>query len=177
MIGNFGNPEVFSFHATKFFNTFDGWRGGDSPPPYLFSFPMTLFAMLFLKEIRPRPRAIIIALSIFMVNKPVDPAGWYEDGLHVRQDRLWSGNSPGSLTISGFLDTLSEEARYFTEMLGGIDGVQLVSIGKDIRSIWMQYVFWLSIPAPLLCFMFARMEKKHRQKNIIFPETGSRLNG
>jgi dTDP-4-amino-4,6-dideoxygalactose transaminase len=24
MIGNFGNAEVFSFHATKFFNTFEG---------------------------------------------------------------------------------------------------------------------------------------------------------
>ena len=28
MIGNFGDAEVFSFHATKFFNTFEGWRGG-----------------------------------------------------------------------------------------------------------------------------------------------------
>ena len=24
MIGNFGDAEVFSFHATKFFNTFEG---------------------------------------------------------------------------------------------------------------------------------------------------------
>jgi hypothetical protein len=117
--------------------------------------PMALLAMLFLKTMRPRPREIIIALSIFMViSLPVLLVGVKTGAMFERLG--WSGNSSGSLTISGFLDTLSEETGHFTGMLGGLDSIQVESIVKDVRSIWMKYVFWLTIPALLFFFMFAR---------------------
>jgi hypothetical protein len=117
--------------------------------------PMALLAMLFLKETRPRPREIVIALFIFMViSLPILLMGMKTGAMFERIG--WSGNSPGSFTISGFLDTLSYEVRCFTGMLGGLDGVQVMSIGKDIKSLWMHYVFWLSVPALLFFFMFAR---------------------
>jgi hypothetical protein len=117
--------------------------------------PMALLAMFFLKTIRPRPREIIIALSIFMViSLPVLLVGMKTGDMFERIG--WSGTSYGSLSISGFLDTLSEEARRFTGMLGGLDSIQVDSIGKVVRSIWMKYVFWLTIPALLFFFMFAR---------------------
>jgi len=117
--------------------------------------PMALLALLFLKETRLRPREIIIALSLFMViSLPVLLVGIKSGSMFQRIG--WSGNSPGSFTISGFWDTLSLEARWFTGMLGGLDSVQKVCIGKNIRSIWMYYVFWLSVSVLLFFSMVAR---------------------
>ena len=77
----------------------------------------------------------------------------------------WSGSNSGSLTLPGFVDTLSEEILHFKGMLGGLDGVQVGSIGKDIRNLWMNYAFGLSILILAIFFVFARDKKDFIRRN------------
>jgi hypothetical protein len=120
--------------------------------------PMALIGLLFWDTIRPRFRELFIALCVFLVaGSPIMGMTLKSGGAFQRIG--WSGSHSGSLTLAGFVDTLSEEVLHFRGMLGGLDGVQVGSIGKDIRNLWMNYAFGLSILVLAVFFLFAKDKK------------------
>ena len=126
--------------------------------------PMVLIGLLFWDTIRPRLREVVVALIIFLiVGSPIIGMTLKSGGALERIG--WSGSNPGSLTLSGFVDTLSEEIHHFKGMLGGLDGVQVGSIGKDIRNPMMSYVFGLSIVTLSIFFFFVRDKKDFIRRN------------
>lgn len=126
--------------------------------------PIFLIGLLFWNTIRPRLREILIALIIFLiVGSPIIGMTLKSGSAFKRIG--WSGSNSGSLTLRGFVDTLSEEIHHFKGMLGGLDGVQVQSIGKDIRNLWMNYAFVLSILAIAFFFVFSRDKKDFIRRN------------
>ena len=126
--------------------------------------PMVLIGVLFWDTIRPRLREILIALVIFLIVGSPIIAMTLRSGEAFRRIG-WSGGGSGSLTLSGFADTLSEEILHFKGMLGGLDGVQVASIGKDFRNLWMNYAFGLSILVVGIFFLFSSDKKDFIRRN------------
>lgn len=125
---------------------------------------LVLLALLFWTTIRPRLRDLVIAPLIFLLaGSPIIVMTLRSGGAFKRVG--WRGGDSGSLTLSGFVDTLSEEILHFKGMLGGLDGVQFGSIGKDFRNSWMNYAFGLSILIVAIFFLFASDKKDFVRRN------------
>jgi hypothetical protein len=131
---------------------------------FLVLIPMALIAILFWDTIRPRLRTLTIALCLFLlVGSPILYMTLAKGTAFKRIG--WSGRNAGSLTLSGFVDTLSEEKVHFKGMLEGLGGVQVDSIGKDVRNLWMNYAFGLSIIVLAVSFILARHRKEFIRRN------------
>jgi 4-amino-4-deoxy-L-arabinose transferase-like glycosyltransferase len=121
--------------------------------------PMVLIGVLFWDTIRPRLRELLVALIIFLIVGSPIIAMTLKSGAAF--ERIgWSGGNSGNPTLFGFVDTLSEEIHHFKGMLGGLDGVQVPSIGKDLRNPLMNYAFGLSILILIIFFFLARDRKE-----------------
>jgi hypothetical protein len=128
--------------------------------------PMVLIGILFSGPIRARFREILIAFAIILiVGSPILCMTLRYGGAFKRIG--WSGSESGNLTLAGYADTLSEETMHFKGMLGGLDGVQVGSLGKDIRHLWMNYAFDLSIITLSLSFLLARKKKNFIKRDAV----------
>ena len=126
--------------------------------------PMAFLAILFWDIIRPRIRELTIALGLFLiVASPILMMTLKQGGIFKRIG--WSGSNSGSLTLSGFVATLSEEILHFKGMLGGIDGVQVENIGRDVRNLWMDDAFGISIIVLAAFFFIASDKKEFMRRN------------
>src|SRR4030042_1683161 len=131
---------------------------------FLVLIPMVLIAILFWDTIRPRLRTLIIALCLFLiVGSPILYMTLAKGTAFKRIG--WSGRNSENLTLSSFVDALSEEKVHFKGMLEGLGGVQVDSIGKDIRNLLMNYAFGLSIIVLAVSFILARHRKEFIRRN------------
>jgi hypothetical protein len=126
--------------------------------------PMAFLALLFWDVIRPRLRELAIALGLFLIAaSPILMMTLKQGGIFKRIG--WSGSNSGSLTLSGFVATLSEEFLHFKGMLGGIDGVQVGNIGREVRNLWMNDAFGISIIVLAVFFIVAGDRKEFIRRN------------
>ena len=126
--------------------------------------PMALIGVLFWDTTRPRFRTVLIGLCVFLIVGFPIFAMTLKSGAAF--DRIgWTGSHSGKLTLAGFVSTLSEEILHFKGMLGGLDGVQITSIGKNIRNVWIDYAFGLSILILVISFVVARNKKGFVRRN------------
>ena len=143
--------------------------------------PMAILALCFHRPTKPRIRGYLFAAAVFfVVSSPVLYTGLRTGAMLNRIGwRESPGESPG-LSVSQFWDTVKTHYSTLMDMIGGTDGVQVGSIGRDIRNAWMEPALLLSIGLLVIALALSKSKRDFLFREgtpLLIASTGLFLSG